>query len=82
MKNRLLISCLFMLPSLALGNEVHISLESFDIGGTVSKYEVSFDGSISTEIMHDKLHLTGKGYKIWDDALLPEIRKYLNTQPE
>lgn len=35
------------------------------------------DGSISPEIMGDFLHLTPKGYQIWADAMLPDIKNVL-----
>lgn len=35
------------------------------------------DGSISTEIMADFLHPTPKGYQVWADAMLPDIKHLL-----
>lgn len=35
------------------------------------------DGSISPEIMADFLHPTPKGYQIWADAMLPDIKQLL-----
>jgi lysophospholipase L1-like esterase len=32
------------------------------------------DGTISDEIMADNLHPTPKGYRIWADAMLPDIQ--------
>ena len=36
------------------------------------------DGRISAEIMPDYLHLSPKGYQIWADAMLPDIRKLMD----
>jgi beta-glucosidase len=36
------------------------------------------DGSISKEIMPDKLHLAGPGYTRWMDAMKPTLDKLLN----
>lgn len=35
------------------------------------------DGSISTEIMSDYLHLTAEGYRIWAEAMLPTLHTWL-----
>jgi lysophospholipase L1-like esterase len=35
------------------------------------------DGTISTEIMADHLHPTAKGYRIWADAMLPDIEQLM-----
>ena len=35
------------------------------------------DGTLSTEIMPDRLHLSPKGYQIWADAVVPEIKAAL-----
>lgn len=35
------------------------------------------DGRLSQEIMPDLLHPEGKGYQIWADAVVPEIKKLL-----
>jgi lysophospholipase L1-like esterase len=32
------------------------------------------DGTLTTEIMADGLHPTAKGYQIWADAILPQVR--------
>lgn len=34
-------------------------------------------GRISTEVMHDHLHLTEKGYRIWAGAMEPTIKRLL-----
>jgi lysophospholipase L1-like esterase len=39
------------------------------------------DGSISAEIMPDFLHLTPKGYRIWADAMRPDIALLLDAAP-
>ncbi|NHZ90246.1 mucin-desulfating sulfatase [Massilia sp. CCM 8733] len=43
-------------------------------------YGASFvrpDGSIGTDIMGDHLHLTQKGYAIWADTMLPDVKKLM-----
>ncbi|NHZ99447.1 GDSL-type esterase/lipase family protein [Massilia sp. CCM 8734] len=43
-------------------------------------YGVSFvqpDGSIGADIMGDHLHLTQKGYAIWADVMLPDVKKLM-----
>ncbi|HEX8611593.1 MAG TPA: GDSL-type esterase/lipase family protein [Telluria sp.] len=43
-------------------------------------YGASFvrpDGSIGTDIMGDYLHLTQKGYAIWADVMLPDVKKLM-----
>lgn len=35
------------------------------------------DGALSKEIMPDRLHLSPKGYQIWADAVVPEIKAAL-----
>lgn len=43
-------------------------------------YGASFvrpDGSIGTDIMGDHLHLTRKGYGIWAEAMLPDLKKLM-----
>lgn len=35
------------------------------------------DGSISKEVMGDFLHPTAKGYQLWVDAMLPDIKKLM-----
>jgi lysophospholipase L1-like esterase len=34
------------------------------------------DGTLSTEIMPDRLHPSAKGYEIWAEAILPIVEKY------
>jgi len=38
------------------------------------------DGTISTEIMPDFLHLSAKGYQIWANAILPQINDILTNK--
>ena len=38
------------------------------------------DGSISTEILRDRLHLSEKGYQRWADAMQPTLNKILNMK--
>jgi lysophospholipase L1-like esterase len=43
-------------------------------------YGASFvrpDGSIGSDIMADYLHLTRKGYAIWADAMLPDVKQLM-----
>ena len=35
------------------------------------------DGTISTRVMPDRLHLTEHGYNIWADTMMSHLRKYL-----
>jgi lysophospholipase L1-like esterase len=35
------------------------------------------DGDMSREVMADFLHPTAKGYQIWSDAMLPDIKKLM-----
>lgn len=35
------------------------------------------DGSISTKVMPDRLHLTEHGYNIWADTMMPQLKKFL-----
>ena len=37
------------------------------------------DGTFLPGITGDLVHLTEKGYRLWADALLPEIKKYMKT---
>ena len=38
------------------------------------------DGSISKEVMHDYLHLTPKGYKIWAEAIEPKLAELMGEK--
>jgi lysophospholipase L1-like esterase len=38
---------------------------------------ISKDGTIQTAIMPDLLHLSGAGYQIWADNMMPEIKRLL-----
>jgi lysophospholipase L1-like esterase len=38
---------------------------------------VQKDGRIDTKIMYDTMHLTPKGYQLWADAILPDVKKML-----
>jgi len=38
------------------------------------------DGALSKEIMPDLLHLSAKGYKIWADAIEPEVEKVMGKK--
>jgi len=35
------------------------------------------DGTLSTDIMHDRLHLTDKGYRMWAEAIEPAVKKLM-----
>ena len=45
-----------------------------DIGKTF----LNPDGTISSEIMPDYLHLTAKGYRLWADAMEPTLWRLLD----
>ena len=47
-----------------------------DIGGKF----VEPDGSISKETMNDYLHLTGKGYQIWAEAIEPKLAELMGEK--
>ena len=36
------------------------------------------DGSITTDVMRDLLHLSPKGYEMWADAMDPYLKAFLN----
>jgi lysophospholipase L1-like esterase len=38
------------------------------------------DGSISTDIMYDYVHLTAKGYQIWAEAIEPKLKDLLGEK--
>lgn len=57
-----------------LGDDKHIFFKDY---GPIMLQK---DGNISTEIMRDFLHPTPKGYQLWADAMLPDIRKLLDQQ--
>jgi beta-glucosidase len=38
---------------------------------------VESDGSISTAVMPDRLHLSEKGYAIWAEAIEPKVKELL-----
>jgi lysophospholipase L1-like esterase len=35
------------------------------------------DGTLSTDIMYDRLHLTDKGYRMWAEAIEPAVKKLM-----
>ena len=39
------------------------------------------DGTLSRDIMPDRLHPSEKGYQIWADSISPLLEKYAGTQP-
>jgi lysophospholipase L1-like esterase len=51
-----------------------IHLKFLDIGRSF----LNKDGTISSEIMPDYLHLSGKGYRIWADAMEPTLWQMLD----
>ena len=42
---------------------------------------VEQDGSISREVMPDKLHVAAPGFARWMDAMKPTLDKLLNEEP-
>lgn len=54
-----------------LGDNEHIFYKNY--GATL----LQKDGSISPDIMADFLHPTPKGYQVWADAMLPDIKQLL-----
>ena len=44
----------------------------------IGKSFLNKDGTISREIMPDFLHLSGKGYRIWADAMEPTLWQMLD----
>lgn len=38
------------------------------------------DGTLAADVMPDKLHLSGKGYTIWADAIEPELKRLLGEK--
>ena len=52
------------------GSDIHY----LDVGNCF----LSADGTISEEVMPDFLHLTPLGYKLWAEAMKPELEKLMN----
>ena len=58
-------------------------ISKLDDGGKTVKYLdigekfLSSDGSLSKEVMPDALHLSGKGYEIWAEAINPTLQGLL-----
>jgi lysophospholipase L1-like esterase len=63
---------------------VNERIKKLDDGGKTVKYLdiggrfLNEDGTISKEIMPDFLHLSGKGYRIWADAMEPTLWSLLD----
>lgn len=57
------------LPKLADGRHVHF----LDLGDRF----VDADGKIPSSLMHDQLHLTPEGYRIWAEAMQPKLDELL-----
>jgi lysophospholipase L1-like esterase len=57
----------------ALGDERQVTFRNY------GPLFLDAHGDISPEIMADFLHLTPKGYQIWGDAMLPDIRKLMGN---
>jgi len=51
----------------------HKNVKYLDIG----KKFLQKDGTLTKEIMPDYLHLSGKGYQIWADAIEGEVKQLL-----
>ncbi|MDG3003758.1 platelet-activating factor acetylhydrolase IB subunit [Paludisphaera mucosa] len=47
----------------------------------IGKSFLEKDDTISKEIMPDYLHLSGKGYELWAEAVEPTLRKLLGEKP-
>lgn len=58
-----------IIAKLADGEQVHF----LDIG----KQFLGEDGSLSQEIMPDRLHLSEKGYRIWAESIEPKVKELL-----
>jgi lysophospholipase L1-like esterase len=61
--------------------EINKTIAKLDDGGKTVKFMdigskfTQPDGSLTKEIMYDYLHLTGKGYEIWAEAIAPTVRE-------
>lgn len=53
----------------------HWNIRYLDLG---PKF-LAADGTLSPEIMPDRLHLSPKGYQIWADAVVPELKAALGN---
>jgi lysophospholipase L1-like esterase len=62
-----------LIASYADGRSVHY----LDINAAL----LNPDGSLSKEVMPDLLHLSEKGYAIWQQAMAPTLQKLLADQP-
>ena len=64
-------------------NAVNARIAKIDDGGkkvkflNIGKKFLAEDGSIPKEIMPDQLHLSGKGYRIWADAVSPALEELM-----
>lgn len=63
--------------------EVNTKIAQLDDGSNVKfldigKVFLNEDGSISRDVMYDYLHLTGKGYRLWADAMEPTLWSMLD----
>lgn len=61
-------------PNRALVKQVNASLAQLDDGKAIRFLDIGHkfleaDGTISTDLMHDGLHLAPKGYEIWAEAI-------------
>ena len=57
---------------LADGKNIHY----LDIG----KAFLTPDGLLTKEVSNDTVHLTGKGYQIWADAMLPKVKELMGPE--
>jgi lysophospholipase L1-like esterase len=62
-----------LIAGLADGRQVHF----LDINAAL----LNFDGSLSKDVMPDLLHLSEKGYAIWQRAMAPTLDKLLARKP-
>ena len=66
--------------------KINDSIAKLDDGGKMVKYLdigdkfLEKDGTLPKEIMHDSLHLTAKGYRIWADAVKEPIKQLLGEK--
>ena len=63
--------------------EINKIIAKLDDGGKTVKYLdigekfLEPDGTLSKEVMPDALHLSGKGYEIWAEAINPTLQEML-----
>jgi lysophospholipase L1-like esterase len=66
--------------------EVNKVISKLDDGGKTVLYMdigqkfLQQDGTLTEEIMYDRLHLTNRGYEIWGDAIADTVRKLAGAE--